>query len=327
MDINTLVDLMIARLPGLKGCERIALQRKFDKAADLSILSKKDVEVLVGRALKGAPWTMEEVLADAERDAVAAQKGGIRWVSLRQEEYPPLLREMPDPPVVLFYRGVLPNPEKPLVAVVGTRKPSAVAAQRAFKLAKELGESGLSVVSGLALGIDAMAHRGNIEGKAATIAVLGSAPDCVYPATNRGIARRILETGGAILSEYPPGTMPAKWRFPARNRIVSGLARGVVIVEAPVKSGALITAQFALDQCRDVWVDSAGVSSPCGAGTARLVEDGCRVIDSSLDILSEWNIGGNGIHHHARISSVGNVPFDKGAGLASSLAEYLDITL
>jgi DNA processing protein len=133
-----------------------------------------------------------------------------------------------------------------------------------------------------------MAHRGNIEGGAPTVAVLGSGLDYVYPTSNRGLARRILEAGGCLMSEYPPGTEPRKWNFPARNRIISALARGVLIVEAPERSGALITAGFALEQGRDLWVASSGFNSPLGKGTARLAEDGARVISSARDILVEW---------------------------------------
>ena len=313
---------MICRIPGLKGMERIELEKKFDREEDFLLLSKKDIEELLGRRMEGEPWTIPQIRSLAEKDAGMTLKLGIHIVSWRESGYPPLLREIFDPPALLFYRGLLPNPEKPLVAVVGTRKPSSQASARAFYLGRELGEAGIPVVSGLALGIDAMAHRGNIEGKAPTIAVLGSGVDNVYPASNRALARRILETGGAILSEYPPGTAPLKWNFPARNRIISAMARGTVIVEAPEKSGALITARFALDQGRDLWVDSAGVRSRRGAGTARLAEDGAIVISSARDILAEWNMegpGSEGIYGQERQTE--NVK----ASLVSSLAEYLDI--
>ena len=323
---------MICRIPGLKGEERIELEKKFDSEADFSLLSKKDIESILGRAQRGRSWTMAQIRRAAEKDAAALKIGGIHRVSWRERAYPPLLREIYDPPAVLFYRGALPDPEKPLVAVVGTRKPSSGGAARAFTLGRELGEAGIPVVSGLALGIDAMAHRGNIEGGCPTLAVLGSGPDQLYPSSNRSLARRILETGGVILSEYPPGTEPKKWNFPARNRIISGMARGTVIVEAPQRSGALITARFALEQNRDLWVDRAGVSSPRSEGTARLAEEGAAVLDSAGDILAEWNIAfpgnrGNGkgkqtgAARHAAQDDVG------GEGLASSLAEYLNIKL
>jgi DNA processing protein len=234
------------------------------------------------------------------------------------------LREIFDPPGVIFYRGSLSNPEKPLIAMVGTRKPGAAAAARAFSLAKEFGEAGISVVSGLALGIDSMAHRGNIEGGAQTIAVLGSGLDMIYPVSNRNLARRILETGGLILSEYPPGTKPFKWHFPARNRIISGLSRGTVIMEAPEKSGALITARFALDQNRDLWVEKSGVSSVRGQGTTRLAEEGAAGISSAAEILAEWNIP------HEKENKGGECPgslHENGNTLASSMAAYLKTKL
>ena len=312
-----LLDLMICRVPGLRGNEKITLVSKFDSEADFSLLSGSDIEKLLGRSLGRRFPDMAEIRALAEKDAAAAMKLGIRLVSWRESAYPPLLREIYDPPALLFYRGALPDPEKPLVAVVGTRRPSSAAAARAFALGRELGEAGIPVVSGLALGIDSMAHRGNIEGRAPTIAVLGSGPDEVYPSSNRDLARKILETGGAICSEYPPGTRPFKGHFPERNRIISALARGTVIVEAPEKSGALITARFALEQGRDLWVDSVGAASSRGKGTARLAEDGARVISSASGILAEWNMAA--VAH--------NGPRQDGPGLASSMAEYLNIKL
>jgi len=321
-----LLDLMICRIPGLKGAERIELVKKFDKEKDFPLLSKKDIESVLGREMKSRSWTIPELRSQAEKDASAAQKLGIQRVSWRDKAYPPLLREIYDSPLMLFYRGKLPDPEKPLVAVVGTRKPSAAAAEKAFALGRELGEAGLPVVSGLALGIDSLAHRGNIEGKAPTIAVLGSSPDQVYPSSNRDLARRILETGGLIVSEYPPFTGPYKQNFPARNRIISALARGVVIVEAPEKSGALITAGFALEQNRDLWVDSVGVASSRGKGTARLVEEGAKVISSAREILSEWNMTIN----ETEVSSGEKrreTACNDSTGLVSSLAEYLDIKI
>jgi DNA processing protein len=184
-----------------------------------------------------------------------------------------------------------------------------------------LARAGLAVVSGLALGIDAMAHRGNLDGGAPTIAVLGSAADEIYPAANRILAKRILEGGGALVSEYPPGTEPRPWTFPARNRIISALARGTLIVEAPEKSGALITAQFALEQGRDLWVASSGT----GAGIAKLINDGAKIIYCAKDILTEW---------HWEEAAAGKISGEErreaestGKALASSLARSLTIDL
>ena len=326
---NSLLDLMICRIPGLKPNERIELQKKFDSEDVFSALSKGDIESVLGRILKGQSWAMDKIRAMAEKDAACALKMGIKMVSWREGSYPPLLREIFDPPVLLFCRGALPDPERPLAAVVGTRKPTSKAAERAYNLGRELGEAGIPVVSGLALGIDSMAHRGNIEAGAPSVAVLGSGPDYVYPVSNRDLTRRILETGGLVVSEYPPGTVPRKGYFPARNRIIAAMARGTVIVEAPEKSGALITARLALDYDRDLWVDSVGIDSVKGAGTASLADDGAVVISSAEAILSDWNLSDWKTVKN-RPGSEGDEPnntHDSGKAIASSLAEYLNIKL
>jgi DNA processing protein len=191
----------------------------------------------------------------------------------------------------LFFRGVLPNPEKPLAAVVGTRSPSSAGAKQAYEFGRDFGESGISVVSGLARGIDAMAHKGAVRTSSPTIAVLGSGPDEVFPKSNRDLARRLVEAGGALVSEYPPGTPPLKHHFPARNRIISGLARAVVVVEAPEKSGALITADFALDQGRELWVGSAGLTSAMGWGCRKLASEGARIAPGANAVISDWGYG------------------------------------
>jgi DNA processing protein len=269
--------------------EKLVLCEKFDREDDFYLLSRGDVVRIINRPLN-RPWTMDLIRAQAEKDAALARLRGIGYVAYGDGGYPPLLRELYDPPALLFYRGALPDTERPLAAVVGTRRPSAAAAAQAFAIGREFGRAGLSVVSGLALGIDALAHRGNIDGGGATVAVLGCGLDRVYPVSNRGLARRVLETGGVLLSEYAPGTEPFKWNFPARNRIIAGLARGVLIVEAPAHSGALITAQFGLDLGRDVLVASAGVASPLGEGTRRLLDEGARTLERAADMFEEWGV-------------------------------------
>jgi DNA processing protein len=282
-----LLDLGIARLPGLKPNEKALLCQSFEDEASFFSQSNVEIAFLIGRCLK-KDWTMDEIRRQAEQDAVLARRRGIAFVPYTDPRYPPQLKEIFDPPPVLFYRGKLPDLETPLVAIVGTRQPTGPASAQAYEIARELGRLGFPVVSGLAFGIDALAHRGNLEGGAPTIAVLGSSPDEVYPAANRPLARRTVEGGGVLLSEYPPGTMPAKWTFPARNRIISGLARGVLIVEAPERSGALITARFATEQNRDLWVAAAGAVSVMGQGTAQLAASGAMIITSAIDILKEW---------------------------------------
>jgi DNA processing protein len=335
MDERALLDLIISRLPGLSSPERICLCEKFDREEDLIKNSKRDIEIII-RRIVGEAWNMDRIRAQAEEDAKKARLRGIGWVSCVSPDYPSQLRQIYDPPALLFFRGRLPDPAQDLAAIVGTRRPSQAAAAQAFDIARGLGQQGIPVISGLALGIDAMAHRGNLEGGGPSIAVLGSGPDEIYPRTNRFLAGKILEKGGAILSEYPPGTGPRKWNFPARNRIISALARGVLIVEAPAVSGALITADFALEQGRDLWVASVGTADykeSSGApydrrGTAKLAEEGAKVIRSAADILREWNWKIESEEHPGwgqLTEQCGGI--SGGRALAASLARSLDIEL
>jgi len=325
-----LLDLIISSLPGLSCREKVTLCESLGDESDLIQKSASDIGALVGRELKAL--NMDAARRTAEKITEKAHARGINMVSWHSPLYPPLLREIYDPPVLLFFRGKLPNPESPLAAIVGTRKPSPASRAQAFDIARGLGRGGISVVSGLAMGIDSFAHKGNIEGGAPTIAVLGSGVDEIYPSSNRNLARRILETGGVLLSEYSPGTGPRKWTFPARNRIVAGLSRGVLIAEAPQKSGALITARFALDYNRDLWVASEGLeAAPVKEGirfalydkrgTSKLAEDGAGIIKTASDILEAWNIESPEKEPAAEHAISG------GPALASPLAASLGIKL
>lgn len=288
MDDRLNLDLAIARISFLSAAERARLADSLDRESDLPLLSCADLERMFGRSLAGVEWKPLELLAAAERSRKAATRSGIAFVPYVSRRYPPLLRELPDPPTVLFYRGTLPDPERPVVAVVGTREPSGKGAEAAYAFAFAFGECGIPVVSGLARGIDAMAHRGNLDAGGPTIAVLGSGLDEVYPKSNRALARRVVESGGVLMSEYECGEPPRKWNFPARNRIIAGLSRATVVVEAPASSGALITADFAADQGRDLWVAGVGVASAVGAGTRSLAEAGAPVATSAFDVIADW---------------------------------------
>jgi len=287
-----LLDLIISLLPVIKFTEKILLLNIFKSEDELLIQSKKDIEKIIKRELKTF-WDAGEIKEKAGHIDTTCAIRSIKWVSWTSSDYPPMLREIFDPPSVIFYRGRLPNTEKPLLGMVGTRKPSRGAAEQAYRIAGNIGRAGISVVSGLAYGIDAMSHRGNLISGVPGYAVLGSGIDGVYPSANRSLAKKILDSGGALISEYPPGFLPSKWTFPARNRIIAALSRGVLIVEAPEKSGALITAGFALDQGKDLWVASCGAQECAGIdrkGTIKLVFDGAEIIDSASDIIEKWNL-------------------------------------
>jgi DNA processing protein len=210
----------------------------------------------------------------------------ITVVRRRDAGYPPLLAELHDPPDRLHVRGSeIELLTRPAVAVVGARSCSPYGREVARALARELAAAGLVVVSGLARGIDGEAHRGALDAGGPTVAVLGCGIDRDYPRAHAELARRITETG-AIVSEYPPGVEPAPWRFPARNRIIAGLALATVVVEARERSGALITADFALELGRDVFAVPGEITSTLSAGTNGLVRQGAAPLLSSDDVFA-----------------------------------------
>lgn len=201
------------------------------------------------------------------------------------------LREIPDPPKRLYCVGRADALDVPAVAVVGSRRCTRQGRDIAFALARDLAAQGLTIVSGLAYGIDAAAHRGALASAAApTVAVLGSGLDRIYPQSHERLAAEIVDHGGALVSEYEPAVGPRKHHFPARNRIVSGLCLGVVIVEASERSGSLITARLALEQGRDVMAVPSLVSSPLAAGCHRLIRQGAALVESAEHVLEELGL-------------------------------------
>ena len=200
--------------------------------------------------------------------------------------YPSLLEEIYDPPLVLYARGQLKYLERPCIAIVGTRKPTIYGLQMAQGIALDLGSRGIVIVSGLARGIDAAAHRGCIDGKGGTIAVLGCGIDVVYPREHRLLTQRILENG-LIISEFPPGTSPSPQNFPVRNRIISGLTLGTVIIEASEYSGSLITARLAMEQNREVFALPGNLTTPQSFGPNFLIKQGAKLVQSWRDIIEE----------------------------------------
>lgn len=212
---------------------------------------------------------------------------GIQVVSLAETHYPHLLKTIYNPPELLFYRGIMPSHDN-LIGIVGTRRASAYGRNAANSLATALAASGFWVVSGAARGIDTAAHLGALE-QGNTIAVLGCGVDISYPPENRQLLNRIT-AAGAVLSEYSPGTPPTPGLFPARNRLISGLARGVVIIEAGEKSGALITADAALEQNRDVFAVPGSIFSEQSRGTHALIKQGAKLVDCVDAILEEYQV-------------------------------------
>lgn len=217
----------------------------------------------------------------------ASQVDVVTWES---KTYPDLLREIPAAPPLLFVRGSYEPVDRWAVAVVGTRRLSAYGRQVTRDLVAGLVNNGITIVSGLARGIDAVAHRTAVEEGGRTIAVMASGIDKIYPPEHRELAHAIVEGHGALLSDYPFGAEPESTHFPARNRLISGLSLGVLVVEAGEKSGALITAQYALEQNREVFAVPGNIHSPVSVGTNRLIQQGGKLVMRVEDILEELNL-------------------------------------
>lgn len=277
--------LVISLLPGLTLKERLLLLELFPDFTVFSALNSQDISSILGRKINTKTFAMQDLLKKADKINVLLNTEGIEIIPYWDREYPSQLREIYDPPFLLYVRGGKLPHTFPSVAVVGTRHPTSEGRQSAFLMGKGFAERSIPVVSGLALGIDAAVHKGVVNSRGKTIAVLGNGIDSVYPSLHKTLANDIIANGGVIVSEFPPGTPPLKYNFPKRNRIISGLSRAVVIVEAPEKSGALITADYALDQGKDLFVHSCSFRGTRGEGARRLALDGAFVLDSAEDLI------------------------------------------
>lgn len=228
---------------------------------------------------------MRRVRADDELER--AGKKGVKLVTWVDAGYPALLKQIADPPLVLYVAGSVEALDLPSVAVIGTRHPTVYGRECARRFGFQLAGAGYTVVSGLALGIDTEAHAGAVQAKGRTVAVLGGALDCLFPKENAALARSMVELGGAVVSEYPFGRQPDRQTFPMRNRIVSGLCKGVLVVEAPSSSGTLITVNQALDQNRCVMAVPGRIDSPASQGCHKLLREGARLVTETGDVIEE----------------------------------------
>jgi DNA processing protein len=277
---------LVARLaPRIAGL----LDRPRARVAGLLGLGESDLlEAVAGPQAGRVLDELDRLDVGAEREALADK--GVAAFCRHSPTYPAPLLELGDPPAVLFALGTFERlgalRDEPVVAIVGTRNPSPYGIEVAYSLGRGLGASGVPVVSGLALGIDATAHRGCLAGNGMPVAVLACGPDVVYPRRHRRLHERVCESG-IVLSELPPGTQPFRWSFPARNRIMAGLARMTVVVEAADPSGSLITTDFARDLGRSVAAVPGRVTSRVARGTNGLLRDGAVPITGAEDVLDE----------------------------------------
>jgi DNA processing protein len=263
------------------------LLERFGSAENILIARSDQLTAVEGinRALADniARW---EEFADPAAELKKAAALGARVISTQDEEYPAALREIHDPPIVLYVRGRLTDRDRNTVAVVGSRKATHYATECAKKLSFQMAYAGLTVVSGLARGIDTAAHQGALAAKGRTIAVIGSGLGELYPPENAALADRIAESG-AVISEFPIDTKPDRQTFPIRNRIVTGMSFGVLVVEAGANSGALISANMAAEQGRTLYAVPGRIDQPSALGSNRLIQQGAKLVIGVDDILDD----------------------------------------
>lgn len=263
-----------------------ALLERFGTAQAVWDAPPEEVEAILGKAQNRL---LQDARADDSLDRLLAALEKCAAVAVTREdiEYPALLREIPDAPPLLYVRGRTELNDLRAVAIVGSRNCSAYGSRMARRLGRELGETGVTIVSGFARGIDSFAHRGAIDAGGRTVAVFGSGVDVVYPPENLELADELLEAGGSILSANPPGTSPTPRVFPARNRIISGMSEGTVVVEASQRSGAMLTADFARAQGRELFAVPGQADAVLSAGTNSLIRSGARLVTCARDIVAD----------------------------------------
>jgi len=279
--------ILLDRIPylGPKRCRQLV--EYFGTPQKVLSASLKELSVIPGLNKETiSSLTQKAYKIDIKEDLRRIDELNIGVIHFRHPLYPANLEMIFDPPFLLYLKGGLRKEDTDALAIVGTRRATTYGKLIARRLARELARKGITIVSGLARGIDTAAHQGALEVGGRTIAVLGSGLDVIYPGENKRLAEEIVQRG-AVISEYPLGTQPDTHHFPQRNRIISGLSKGVLVVEAPLRSGALITADFALEQGREVFAVPGNVTSPNSQGTNRLIKEGAKLVESVEDILEE----------------------------------------
>ncbi len=264
------------------------LLEKFPDTTKVFKLSKSQIRSIEGIGEASAlsllsfnEWEQVESILDATK------KTGSKILTIYDKKYPNLLKQIYDPPILIWYKGDIELLNEPGIAVVGTRNTSTYGKKIAKELTTELCKSGLCIFSGLAHGIDSVAHYAALETEGRTVAVLGSGIDWIYPSRNKGLANAIVKSEGLVITEYPPGTKPDAGNFPVRNRIVSGLSLGTVVIESGIQGGSMITAELALDQNREVFAVPHPINSASGTGCNYLIKNGAKLVQTVDDIIEE----------------------------------------
>ena len=275
-------------LKALPHAPLVALLRAFGGPAPILSATRAQLGAVVPDTVAAQVQAPVDV-ARLEQAIAWLAEPGHELIAWDDPDYPRALLELGFAPPVLYFVGRREFLNRPALAIVGSRNATAQGRDNAQAFAQALADAGLTIVSGLALGIDGAAHRGALAGQGSTLAVVGTGLDRVYPARHRDLAHEIVAKGG-MLSEFPPGTPPAAWNFPRRNRLISGLSRGVLVVEAALSSGSLITARYAGDQGREVFAIPGSIHSPLSKGCHKLIRDGAKLVETAQDILVELGL-------------------------------------
>jgi len=281
--------LAFSLVPEIGSKRLLHLHQHFGDLASAWEADKRQLQAagLAPQALSNLLRVRNQIDPAAELERV--RQSGAWLLTWEMDEFPPLLREIDTPPVILYVRGTLTETDNRALAIVGTRRATNYGREAAYKLAQQLAAQGITIISGLAQGIDSAAHRGALDGGGRTIAVLGNGIDKIYPRENTPMAHEIVQNG-AIISEFPLGTAPEARNFPRRNRVISGLSLGVLVVQAPERSGALITAHIAAEQGREVFAIPGNIFNTVSQGANRLIQDGAKLVTCAADILEELDI-------------------------------------
>ena len=237
-----------------------------------------------------AAWLAHPDMLLLDGDRRWMEIAGVQLIGCESERYPPLLKRIAAAPIALYLQGDANALMSGQLAIVGSRNPTASGARTAFDFARYLARENLTITSGLAVGIDAQAHEGALAGGGRTVAVLGCGLDQIYPPEHESLAARIVAQNGALVSEFPPGTAPQRWNFPRRNRLISGLSLGTLVVEAARHSGSLITARCALDQGREIFAIPGSIHNPLARGCHQLLREGAKLVETADDVLCELKI-------------------------------------
>lgn len=277
--------LWLTKIEGIGKRKIAALVNRFGCVDEIRKASVSELT-----SIKGINESMAEQIISykdekkIEKWVLELEERGIHLYSILNSQYPKILKEIYDPPSILYVRGIIPEKTLPWVSIIGTRRCTQYGAQTAFQLSKELAEKGIVIVSGMARGIDSMAHKGALEGGGKTVAVLGNGVDICYPSENRELMKRIIKNG-CVMSEYSPKVSAVSRNFPVRNRIISGLSEATMVVEAGQRSGSLITVDHALNNGREVFAVPGNINSLTSKGTNNLIQQGCLAVTSSDDVL------------------------------------------